>query len=154
MRGYFGIAVYHAKHESNIGTLWRSATTYGAAMIATVGRQYKRQSSDTCKTPLSTPLHHYADMADLLSHLPHGCQLIGVELDPRAVALDRFQHPHNALYLMGAEDHGLPLAVLDMCHQVVQIPTPGRMSLNVAVAGSLLMHDRFQRGPARAKVTA
>jgi tRNA G18 (ribose-2'-O)-methylase SpoU len=149
VRGYFGVAMYHAKHDTNVGTLWRSARTYRAAFIATVGRRYEKQSSDTCKTPLSTPLHHFADLDDLTWHLPHGCQLVGVELDDRAVPLGEFQHPRSALYLMGAEDHGLPGEVLDRCHQVVQIPTPGPMSLNVAVAGSLLMHDRYQRGVAR-----
>jgi tRNA G18 (ribose-2'-O)-methylase SpoU len=154
VRGYFGIAMYHAKHNTNVGTLWRSAHTYQAAFIATVGKRYMRQSSDTCKTPLSTPLVHYRDMEDLIEHLPHGCQVVGVELDPRAVPLDRFQHPRNALYLMGAEDHGLPQHVLERCHQIVQIPTPGPMSLNVSVAGSLLMHDRFARGVARRQVLA
>lgn len=149
MRGYFGIAMYHAKHETNVGTLWRSAHTYGAAFIATVGRRYVKQSSDTCKTPLSTPLHHYVDMMDLLQHLPHGCRLVGVELDSRAVPLTRYQHPHNALYLMGAEDYGLTAAVRDACHDLVQIPTPGPMSLNVSVAGSLVMADRFAKTSVR-----
>jgi tRNA G18 (ribose-2'-O)-methylase SpoU len=153
-RGYFGVAMYHPKHSSNVGTLWRSAHTYGAAFIAAVGRRYEKQSSDTCKTPLSTPLHHYADMTDLLEHLPHGCQLIGVELDERSVRLDRFEHPRSALYLMGAEDSGLPPSVLELCHEVVQIPTPGPMSLNVSVAGSVLMHDRFARGISRRIVAA
>lgn len=148
MRGYFGFAIYHAKHDTNVGTLWRSAKTYGAAFIATVGRRYEHQGSDTCKTPRSTPLYHYSDVDDLLAHLPHGCQLVGVELDPRAVPLHEFRHPHSALYLLGAEDHGLPTDVLDRCHHVVQIATPGPMSLNVSVAGSLVMNDRYLRGAA------
>lgn len=149
MRGYFGVGIYHPRHEVNVGTLWRSAHTYGASFIATVGRHYQHQASDTCKTPYSTPLHHYRDADDLYEHLPHGCQLIGVELCERAVPLPEFQHPHNAMYLLGAEDHGLPPWVLQRCHQVVQIPTPGPMSLNVSVAGTLLMHDRYMRGTAR-----
>lgn len=143
MRGYFGIAAYHPRHEANVGTLWRSARTYQASFIATVGRRYERQASDTCKTPLSTPLHHYADLDDLVEHLPHGCKLVGVELDARSVPLDRFDHPLQALYLLGAEDHGLPERVLARCHSVVQIPTPEPWSLNVAVAGSLVMAARL-----------
>jgi len=145
---YFGVAVYRPKHENNIGTLWRSALTYGAGFIATVGTRYSHQSSDTCKTPHEVPLHHYVDMDDLRTHLPHGCPIVGVELDSRAVALPKFAHPRQALYLMGAEDHGLPVAVLDRCHHVVQIPTPAQWSLNVAVAGSLVMADRFAKSQA------
>lgn len=141
-RGYAGIAVYHPKSEVNVGTLWRTAKTYDAAMLATVGRRYVHQSSDTSKAALSLPLHHYADIADLIEHLPHGCPLIGVELDPRATPLSRFQHPRQALYLLGAEDHGLPAEILERCHQLVQIPTPAPWSLNVAIAGGILMHHR------------
>jgi tRNA G18 (ribose-2'-O)-methylase SpoU len=59
------------------------------------------------------------------------------------VPLTRFRHPARALYLLGAEDHGLPPEVLERCHYVVQIPTPAPWSLNVSVAGSLVMHDRY-----------
>lgn len=141
--GYFGVAVYHPKYEVNVGTLWRSASTYGAAMVATVGSRYKRQASDTNGTPVSTPMFHYLDMDALLAGLPYSCPLIGVEMDPRAEALGEFVHPHRGLYLLGAEDHGLPVSVLDRCHYVIQIPSPTPQSLNVAVAGSLVIHDRW-----------
>jgi tRNA G18 (ribose-2'-O)-methylase SpoU len=89
------------------------------------------------------PLHHYADLDDLIAHLPHGCPLVGVELDARSEPLPLFTHPRRALYLLGAEDHGLPPAVLERCHHVVQIPTPQPWSLNVAVAGSIVMAHRW-----------
>lgn len=143
MSGFFGVAVWHPKHEVNVGTLWRSALTYEAAMLATVGRRYKPQAGDTTKAPNRIPLHHFDDVADLVDHLPHGCPLIGVEVDPRAESLTTFAHPRRALYLLGAEDHGLPEAVLALCHQVIQIPSPAPWSLNVSVAGSLVLHDRF-----------
>lgn len=144
--GFFGVAVWHPKHEANIGTLWRSAMTYEATMLATVGPlRYQHQASDTTKAPRHIPLQHFADIDDLIDHLPHSCPLVGVELDDRAVPLTSFHHPRQALYLLGAEDHGLPPSVLDRCHHVVQIPTPMRWSLNLAVAGSLLMHDRVTK---------
>jgi tRNA G18 (ribose-2'-O)-methylase SpoU len=144
--GYFGVAVWHPKHEVNVGTLWRSAHTYGAAMLATVGRRYSPQASDTCKAPNKIPLQHFSDIEDLVAHLPHGCPLVGIELDDRAEALTTFEHPRRALYLLGAEDHGLPDGVLKRCHYVVQIPSPAAGSLNVSVAGSLVLHDRYVKG--------
>lgn len=149
-RGYYGVAVYHPRTEDNVGTLWRTAMTFDAAFVATIGHRYERQSSDTCKTPQSVPLHHYGSLADLIDHLPHGCPLVGVELDERAVPLETFRHPTRALYLLGAEDHGLPAAVLEHCHHVVQIATPQPWSLNVAVAGALVIaHRHTQIGAAR-----
>ncbi|AXK88868.1 SpoU rRNA Methylase family protein [Nocardia farcinica] len=144
MTGFFGVAVYHPKTSANVGTLWRSATAYRATLIATVGpRRYEYQSSDTSKTHNSMPLIKFHDMPDLLDHLPYGCELVGVELDERATPLTRFRHPDRALYLLGAEDRGIPADILDQCHHLVQIPAPVPWSLNVAVAGSLVLHDRY-----------
>lgn len=151
---YFGIAVWHPKHEVNIGTLWRSAMTYNASMLATVGSRYEKQASDTCKAPQSLPMFHYDDIDALIAGLPKGCPLVGVELDPRAESLTEFQHPRQALYLLGAEDHGLPSSVLDRCHYVIQIPTPAAWSLNVSVAGTLVMHDRVVKRVAPKAVAA
>lgn len=145
-RGYFGVGVYHPKTPANIGTLWRTATIYGAAFLATIGCRYTRQPSDTCSSPIHTPLHHYSDVDDLLRHLPWSCPLIGVELTEHAVALDGYAHPLRALYLLGAEDYGLPPAVLERCHQVVRIPAVREQSLNVAVAGSIVLYDRHVKG--------
>lgn len=141
-RGFFGVGIWHAKHEINIGTLWRSATLYDAAFVFTVGTRYKAQASDTCKTPTHTPLHHYADIDDLIAHLPHSCPLVGVELDLRAKELTGYRHPERAVYLLGAEDHGLPPAVVNRCHDLVVVPTVRGFSHNVAVAGALVLHDR------------
>lgn len=151
IRGYFGIAVYQPKTAANIGTLWRTATTYGTAFLATVGRRYDRQSSDTRNSPARVPLMHYATLDDLLGHLPHSCPMVGVELTGDAVPLGQFVHPPRALYLLGAEDYGLAPKVLARCHRLVQIPSPTGQSLNVAVAGSVIIVDRYVRGPVCAR---
>lgn len=65
MRGYFGIGIINGKTPENLGTLWRSANLYGAAFIFTVGKRYKRQSSDTPNTPRHIPLFEYQSLDDL-----------------------------------------------------------------------------------------
>jgi tRNA G18 (ribose-2'-O)-methylase SpoU len=146
-RGYFGIGIVNGKTEKNIGTLWRTAHLYGAAYIFTVGVRYKRQASDTPVTPRHTPLFEFADMDALLAHLPYGCPLVGVEMDPRAIMLGEFAHPERACYLLGAEDHGLSPRVLDRCHFLVQMQTPRVGSMNVATAGALVLSDRYCKSP-------
>ena len=141
-RGYFAIGIYQGKTESNVGTLWRTASLYDAAFVFTVGARYKRQASDTPKTPLHTPLFHFDTVADLVEHLPWSCPLIGVELDDRARSLASHSHAERCAYLLGAEDNGLPDDVLARCHSVLQIETVRPQSLNVAVAGSIILHDR------------
>lgn len=153
-RGFFGIGVYHPKTEQNIGTLLRTAHLYGAAFVFTVGRRYKAQASDTQNTPAHTPLYHYADIDDLVAHLPHSTPLVAVELDPRATRLDRYAHPERAAYLLGAEDHGLPTPVIDRCHDLVVLASVRPQSMNVATAGSIVIYDRHVKSLAREEVAA
>lgn len=122
--------------------LWRTANLFGAAFVFTVGTRYRRQASDTMNTPQHTPLFHFADLDDLAEHLPWSAPLIGIELDDRSVPLTRFCHPERAVYLLGAEDNGLPPKVLARCHSIVQVETLRPQSMNVAVAGSLVLHHR------------
>jgi len=76
-------------------------------------------------------------------HLPHDAQLVGLELDPRAEPVESFCHQERAVYLLGAEDHGLSKAAMQRCQHLVQLP--GRASLNVAVAGSVVLYDRHAK---------
>ena len=147
--GFYGIGVYHPKVSENIGTLWRHAWLYGADFIFTVGRRYTKQATDTVKAPMMVPLYHYEDFDDFNDHLPFGCPIVCVELAPKAAALPDVTHPDRAAYLLGAEDHGIPAALL-VGRQTIQIPAVRPQSMNVAVAGTLVMYDRFlKRGGKR-----
>lgn len=120
-RGYFAVGIAGCKTPANLGTLWRTATLYEAAFVYTVGRRYHKQPSDTPNTPLHTPLFHFDTVDDLKAHLPHGCPLVGVELDPRAKPLGEYGHMDRAAYLLGAEDNGLTIAQRDACHGLIEI---------------------------------
>ncbi len=138
---FFGIGVMHNVHAENIGTLWRSAYIMGAAFIFTVDKKYKQQSGDVFSAWSRIPLYHYRDLADLKAHLPHAARLIGVEMDERAVPLHDYRHPSTGVYLLGSEKHGLTKAAIEACHELVCLP--GNFSLNVSVAGSIVMYDRI-----------
>lgn len=139
--GYFGVGVYHPKREVNVGTLWRTAYTYGAAFIFTVGRRYEHQASDTCHVPNHLPLYEFRTVAEMVEGLPADCPVVAVE--QWGTGLGVFTHPPRAAYLLGAEDHGLPSDLLALCAHHVSIVTPKVISLNVAVAGSIVIHDRL-----------
>ena len=141
--GYCAIGVFRGKTEHNLGTLWRSAYVLGASYIFTVDNKYKKQSSDVLRTWSRIPMFHYKSFEDLLSNIPYDCRLIGVEIDEKATFLHEFEHPKRAIYILGAEDDGLPKEVLEKCHFVVKIP--GNTSLNVAVTGSIVLHDRVTK---------
>jgi tRNA G18 (ribose-2'-O)-methylase SpoU len=143
MRGFFGIGIYHPKTEMNVGTLWRTAYQLGAAFVFTVGQRYREQCSDTLKTWRHVPLLHYADAGDLVAHLPHDCRLIAVEMGGRGLVT--YCHPERCVYLLGAEDYGLPPIVRTCCHGTISIGAVRTLSYNVAVAGALVMYDRYAK---------
>ncbi len=139
-RGYFGIGIYRNKTVENIGTLWRSAYNFGASFIFVIGKRYPKQASDTVKAYRHVPLYEYETFEDFYKSMPYDCQLIGIEQSETSKDIKDFKHPERAIYLLGAEDNGLPKEVMNKCVKVVHISSP--MCLNVAVAGSIVMYDR------------
>jgi len=146
-QGFFGIGIVNNSDELNIGTLWRSAYILGASFIFTVDRKYQPQGSDVTRAWNRIPLYHYRDIDELKSHLPRAAPLIGVEFCDDAVSLASFSHPHRAVYLLGNEQIGLSPRIVSACHTLVSLP--GNFSLNVAVAGSIVMYDRVSKVPPR-----
>ena len=142
MRGFFEIGIYHPKTAQNIGTLWRSAYQLGAAGIFTICNRYKDQSSDTLKTPRHIPYRHYECFELFYKALPHDAQLVGIEMN--GTFLKGAKHPERAVYLLGAEDHGLPPTIIECCHKLISIESVRTESFNVAVAGAIVMYDRLR----------
>ena len=138
-RGYFGIGIYHPKTEENLGTLWRSAHNFGANFIFTIGNRYKKQKSATTYASRHVPLYHYKDYEDFKSFVPEDCELVFVEQTQGARDLVDTHHPERGIYILGAEDIGIPEDLM-RGHRKIYIDTP--LCLNVAVAGSITMFHR------------
>jgi tRNA (guanosine-2'-O-)-methyltransferase len=139
-QGFFGIGIQNGKTPENLGVLWRSAQNMGASYIFTIGNRYAKQACDTHKAVGAMPYFHYDSFDDFYKHIPKGAQLVGIELDNRAVPLETFKHPRRCVYLLGAEDHGLSNKAIEKSLHLVNFDTP--QSLNVSVAGSIVMYDR------------
>ncbi len=141
-RGYFGIGVEGVSKAANVGALLRTAHAFGAAFCFTVGAGWdarEARRADTADTPAHVPLWRFESLATMT--LPAGCALVGVELLDDAPDLPSFRHPLSAAYVLGPERSGLSPALLARCRHVVRIPT--RFSLNLAVAGALVLYDRL-----------
>ena len=137
---YFEIGIYNTKTETNVGTLWRTAYQLGASGIFTIGKRYRHQRSDTPKSPRQIPLRHFENFECFDLHRPSGAVLVGVEMG--GTKLKNFAHPKQAIYLLGAEDYGLPKKILNECNCLVSLEAIRLASYNVAVAGSLVIYDR------------
>ena len=139
-RGYFEIGVFHGKTEFNLGTLFRSAYQLGAAGLFLIGPRFKPQCTDTYKAYRHIPLRVFTTFEEFQEARPYDAMLVGVEMG--GASLSSFCHPQRAIYLLGAEDHGLTPSVLNACQTVVSLDAVGPASYNVAVAGSIIMYHR------------
>lgn len=139
--GYFGIGIEHHITQENIGTLWRSAYNMGASFIFTIGKKYKKQTSDTVKAYASIPLFQYDDFESFYNSFPKDCRLVGIEITDNAECLSTFKHPDRCVYLLGSETNGLTQTAIEHCHFIVKIPTIN--CINVSVSGSIVMYDRM-----------
>ncbi len=143
MRGYAALGVEGISKARNAGAVIRTAHAFGAAFAFTVGETLNRREiahADTSKAIEQIPLYMFNSARELA--LPEGCKLVGIELTDDAVALPSFRHPRSAAYVLGSERLGLSEEMLELCDHVVKIPT--QFSLNLAVAGALVMYDRLQ----------
>lgn len=141
-RGYFAIGAERISKSLNLGNLMRSAHGFGAAFTFTIGATYQALEAyaDTSKGREHVPHYNWAKLDDLV--LPDHCVLVGIELTDDAVELPSFRHPSRAAYVLGPEQGSLSPALLARCRHVVRIPT--RFSINVAMAGAIVMYDRMR----------
>ncbi len=141
--GYFGIGIECCKTWSNYGTLWRTAHILGAQFVFLIGKKFRKSFTDTSKTWRTVPVYSYDSFEEFYRNLPYSCVLVGVEMTPDAEPLENFEHPQRACYLLGSEDHGLSRTALEHCHRKIRLR--GDQSLNVAVAGSIVIYDRLAK---------
>ena len=129
------------KNDLNYGTLFRTAQIMGADFVFLIGKRFKRQASDTMKSWRHMPVFEYDTFDDFNKHRPYDCRLVGVELVDEAMPIADFIHPKRAVYLLGAEDSGLSEYAIQKCQDIVVLP--GERSMNVSVAGSIVIYDRI-----------
>lgn len=143
MRGYFAIGAEGISKSMNLGNLMRSAHAFGASFFFTVDahkRLRQAPKSDTSSSMSHLPLFHWDRIEDM--SLPQDCQIVGIELTDDAIDLPSFGHPLRAAYVLGPEQGSLSAAMLQRCQHVVRIPT--RFCINVAMAGAIVMYDRYR----------
>jgi len=141
--GYFGIGCLNMKRSTNFGTLFRTAQIFNADYIFLIGTRFVPQVSDTMESWRHIPMFIYRDFKDFNDHRPYSCKLIGIELTDNATMLCDFIHPAQACYLLGAEDYGLTPEAISKCQEIICLP--GEKSLNVSVAGSIVIYDRIAK---------
>ena len=142
MRGYFGIGVQGISKEQNVGTIARTAHSFGANFFFTIEPDVDvdlLRVSDTSDAFDHVPYYEYSSVKDM--ELPDKCSLVGVELMADSIDLPSFRHPLRAAYVLGPEMGSLSPDLVEKCDHIIKIPM--KFCVNVGVAGALVMYDRL-----------
>jgi len=132
----------------NVGTLLRTAAWFGAeAVVAgpgTAGLYGPKVMRAAAGGHWTLALSRTDDLGSLLDQLRrHGAGLYGADL--QGVEAHTWTPPHPSALVLGSEAHGLSPAVLDRLDTTVALRgapnRPAAESLNVAVAGGILLYE-------------
>ena len=110
----FAVAIENWRHDLNIGTVVRTANAFLAREVIVVGnRRWNRRGAMV--TDRYQHIRHVPSAAELGNYANEaGYQIVAVDNLPRAVPLESFELPVNALLLFGQEGTGLSTAAREI----------------------------------------
>lgn len=144
------------RSPGNLGTLIRTSEAVGGAGFIFIGKRIDPFDPDVVRASMGS-LFTQNFVRTNLSTLDrwmqnHNCSAIGASPDGIA-DFHQFNYPHSTLLFLGEERQGLTKQQQDLCQHLVKIPMVGTVdSLNLAVAGSLLMYEVYRNREQRNKV--
>ncbi|MDA1190702.1 MAG: hypothetical protein O3A46_03345 [Candidatus Poribacteria bacterium] len=146
-RGFFMIGVVEPRNTLNIGTLVRSSFAFGAQGVFGIARRFPLDNEAAHTFDRHVPVFYFEDAAHFNTAMPENAEFVIIEMDENARSLETFVHPERAVYLLGSEYIGMPeeyFTLREKTH-IVQVPSKAGVSLNVAIAGSIVMADRAMK---------
>ena len=140
----FAIGIFQGKTAFNTVNLRKVATQLGADFVFVIHPRYRnRKPLEQSDLPGCVPYIEYLNFNDFASKAKEGWVFCGIEMDGEDLV--QFEHPRKAIYILGAEDNGLPMLVQQACRHIINIPSVRSESFNVTCAGSIVMYDRVQK---------
>jgi TrmH family RNA methyltransferase len=146
--GLCWVVLETVRSSGNLGTLIRTSEAIGGAGFILIGQHIDPFDADVIRAsmgalfPQTFIRTNFSALRQWIRH--HRCQVVGASPDGTA-DLHRFAYPRSTLLLLGEERQGLTQQQRDLCQHLVRIPMVGMTdSLNLAVAGSLLMYEVYR----------
>lgn len=136
------VLMQYLAYDFNIATVIRSSNAFGAREVFYYGLKHidKRGCTGTHKY---TPIHHLKEL-DQIKELKSRYHFVGLEnnIDRYCIPMPEYKWKENTLILLGSESMGLEPEILDLCDDLVCIPSRGSIrSLNAATAISCALYD-------------
>ncbi|MEE2787250.1 MAG: TrmH family RNA methyltransferase, partial [Myxococcota bacterium] len=139
-RSHAALAMCQSRFNINLGVAIRSAEAAGLQGVFFVGR------SDFMRSPargadLAIPVVGVEDVAALIRLARNqDYQIVAIQQTAASIPYHQAQYPPRPLFVVGAEDAGMPRALLEAADLVVEIPQFGIIdSLNVATASTVVL---------------
>ena len=143
--GLFWTVLETVRSPGNFGTLIRTSEAVGGAGFILIGNRIDPFDANVIRAGMGGIFRqkfvrtNYSQLARWMRR--HACKAIGASPDG-AFDLHRFDYPSSNLIFLGEERQGLNSQQRELCKHLVRIPMQGEAdSLNLAVAGSLLMYE-------------
>ncbi len=145
--GLCWVALETVRSPGNLGTLIRTSEAVGGAGFIFLGASIDPFDPDVIRASMGSLFSQKFVRTSLpaLANWLHrnDCPVIGASPDG-IIDLHKFNYPPRLLFL-GEERQGLTEEQRKLCQYLVKIPMVGAVdSLNLAVAGSLLMYEVYR----------
>lgn len=134
------IAIENWQHDSNIGTIVRTANAFNVECVHIIGkRQWNKRGAMVTDRYLEVV--HHATVSDFVEAIS-GRAIIGVDNIPKSKPLRDYHFAQNAVLVFGGEGPGLSDELVAHTTEIVRIEQYGSSrSINVGVAAGIVMYQ-------------
>ncbi|MEG4573387.1 RNA methyltransferase [Microcoleus sp. N3A4] len=146
--GLCWVVLENVRSPGNLGTLIRTSEAVGGAGFIFVGGRADPFDADAVRASMGGLFAQkfvrtdFRTLGGWMRH--HGCHGVGASPDG-AADFHSFNYPRSTVLFLGEERQGLTQQQRDFCQHLVRIPMLGAAdSLNLGVAGSLLMYEVYR----------
>lgn len=144
--GLYWTAVDHIRSAGNLGTLIRSAEGSGCAGFLLLSHKTDPYDPAVIRASVGAQFHQRfvrcspEELKDWVSQ--HGARVLGADPEGEQSYYELQAHAGPTILMLGEERKGLSPQQRQLCTQMLRIPMRGQAdSLNVSVAGTLLMYE-------------
>lgn len=136
----FHVAIENFHHDSNIGSVVRSANAFGAQAVHVVGRKRWNRRGAMVTDRYQHVHHHESVEAFLTWARETGLAVVGIDITETSIPIETYAFPENAVLVFGQESTGLTPEMTAGCTDVVHITQYGSTrSINVGAAAAVAM---------------
>lgn len=146
--GLCWVVLENVRSPGNLGTLIRTSEAVGGAGFIFVGGRADPFDADAVRASMGALFSQKFVRTNFRAldrwMQRHGCRAVGASPDGTA-DFHSFDYPRSTVLFLGEERQGLTQQQRDFCQHLVRIPMVGMAdSLNLGVAGSLLMYEVYR----------